>query len=220
MKKSLIGLVAASGTAYLVLAGARLRTWGTRDDEATRDLPSEALMPQPGAALTHAISIDAPPERVWPWIAQLGQDKGGFYSYAWIENLGGAGIVNADHINSDWQDPQPGGLLRLHPSLALEIVRVVPGELFVVSRPVRGGLGFHWIFMLSPQGQGGTRLIVRERYVLPWAPARRVAAVVTVGSAVMSRKMLLGIKERASAPGLQALGSGASAARSDRPPTP
>ncbi len=220
MNKSLIGLAAAGGTAYLVVAAARLRTWGTRGDEATRDLPSEALMPQPGAGLTHAISIDAPPERVWPWIAQLGQNKGGFYSYAWLENLGGAGIVNSDRINAEWQDPQPGGLLRLHPSIALPIVRVVPGELFVVSRPVRGGLGFHWIFMLSPEGEGGTRLVVRERYVVPWAPARTVAAVVTVGSAVMSRRMLLGIKARASAPGPEADGGGASAERSDRSPTP
>ena len=189
----------AAATAYLAVAGARLRTWGTRGDESTRELPGESLMPQPGAALTHAITIDAPPERVWPWVAQLGQDKGGFYSYAWLENLSGAGIVNADHVEPEWQDPQPGDLLRLHPTIALEIVRVVPAELLVVSRPVRAGLGFHWIFLLTPDGRGRTRFLVRERYVVPWAPARRVAAVVTVGSAVMSRRMMLGIKARAEA---------------------
>ncbi len=190
-------LAAAGASASVVVTGSRLRAWGTRGDEATRELPSESLMPQPGAALTHAITIDAPPERVWPWIAQLGQDKGGFYSYAWLENLSGAGIVNADHIEPAWQNPQPGDLLRLHPTVALEIVRVVPHELLVISRPVRAGLGFHWTFLLSPEGQGRTRLLVRERYVVPWAPARKVAAVVTVGSAVMSRRMLLGIKARA-----------------------
>lgn len=185
------------GTAYLAVAGQRLRTWGTRGDEATRSLPSETLMPEPGAALTHAVTIDAPPDQVWPWIAQLGQAKGGFYSYAWLENLGGAGIVNADHIEPAWQDPQPGGQLKLHPNVGLPIAQVVPGELFVVVKPVTLGLGFQWIFMVIPEGSDQTRLLVRERYIVPWAPARMVAKVVVCGSAVMSRKMLLGIKQRA-----------------------
>lgn len=72
-------LLGAGAAAYLLVAGQRLRTWGTRGDEATRPLASEVLMPEPGAALAHAITIDAPPDRVWPWIAQLGQDKGGFW---------------------------------------------------------------------------------------------------------------------------------------------
>lgn len=197
MKKSLGVALLVGGTAYLVVAGQRLRTWGTRGDEATRTLASEVLMPQPGAALTHAITINAHADQVWPWIAQLGQDKGGFYSYAWLENLGGAGIVNADHIEPAWQDPQPGGQLKLHPNVGLPIARVVPGELFVVVKPVVLGVGFQWIFMVIPEGAGQTRLLVRERYVVPWAPARLVAKVVVCGSAVMSRKMLLGIRERA-----------------------
>ncbi len=197
MKKSLGVALLVGGTAYLVVAGQRLRTWGTRGDEATRALASEVLMPQPGAALTHAITINAHADQVWPWIAQLGQDKGGFYSYAWLENLGGAGIVNADHIEPAWQDPQPGGQLKLHPNVGLPIARVVPGELFVVVKPVVLGVGFQWIFMVIPEGAGQTRLLVRERYVVPWAPARLVAKVVVCGSAVMSRKMLLGIRERA-----------------------
>lgn len=197
MKKSLGVTLLVGGTAYLAVAGQWLRTWGTRDDEATRSLASEDLMPEAGAALTHAITIDAPPDQVWPWVAQLGQDKGGFYSYAWLENLSGAGIVNADHIEPAWQHPLPGGQLKLHPTLGLPIAQVVPGERLVVMKPVTLGLGFHWIFMVIPEGAHRTRLLVRERYVVPWAPARMVAKVVVCGSAVMSRKMLLGIRERA-----------------------
>ncbi|CAN5566851.1 hypothetical protein BH23ACT6_BH23ACT6_19940 [soil metagenome] len=179
------------------MAGRRLRSWGTRGDEATRDLPGQALVPGPGAQLTHAIDIEAPPEHVWPWVAQLGQDKGGFYSYAWVENIGGAGIVNAEEINPAWQDPRPGDRLRLHPSLSLEILRVVPGELLMAGRPVSGGLGFQWIFQVSPRGESGSRLLVREKYVAPLAPARWCAHAATVGSSVMSRRMLIGIRDRA-----------------------
>ncbi len=197
MKRSSVVVALVGGAACLAVGGVRLRTWGTRGDEATRTLPGEELMPQPGAALTHAVTIDAPPERVWPWIAQLGSDKGGFYTYAWLENLGGAGVTNADHVEPSWQDPQPGDQLLLHPALALQIARVVSDQLFVAIRPVSAGLGFCWIFVLSPEGEGRTRLLVRERYVVPRAPARMFAAVATCGSAVMSRRMLLGIKARA-----------------------
>ncbi|MGB5951734.1 MAG: SRPBCC family protein [Ornithinimicrobium sp.] len=196
MKTMLRTVVLTAGAAYLAVAGSGLRSWGTRGDETTRDLPGQALVPGPGAQLTQGIDLDASPEEVWPWVAQLGQDKGGFYSYAWLENLSGAGIVNADQINPEWQDPRPGDRLRLHPSVSLEILRVVPGELLVAGRPVALGLGFRWIFQVSPRGSLGSRLLVREKYVVPFAPARLCAHVAIIGSAVMSRRMLLGIRER------------------------
>lgn len=189
------GSVIAATTAYLV--GSRLLSWGTRGAERARALPGEELMPGRGVSLTQAITIAAPPERVWPWIAQLGADRGGFYSYAWIENLGGAQVVNADRIVPAWQHPVAGEELRLHPRLAMPIQRVEPGRLFVAGRPVSRGLGFQWIFVLDPDGPGRSRLLVRERYVVPSAIARTVARVATLGSAVMSQRMLRGIRDRA-----------------------
>lgn len=197
MKKLLGAALLGGGAAYLGLVLGGIRTWGTRGDEATRDLPGETLVRGRGAQLTHAVDIAAPPEDVWPWVAQLGADKGGFYSYAWLENLSGAGIVNAEHIDPRWQDPQPGDALRLHPSVSLEVLRVDPGEVLVVGRPVSRGVGFRWIFQVSPQGGSRSRLLVRERYVVPLAPARWCAHLLTIGSAVMSRRMLIGIRERA-----------------------
>lgn len=191
----LSGLVVSGATAYLV--GSRLRRWGTRGDETARALPGEEMVPGRGVSLTQAIALAAPTDRVWPWIAQLGADKGGFYSYAWIENLGGAQVGNADRIVPDWQHPVAGEELRLHPRLALSIQRVEPGRLFVAGRPVAGGLGFQWIFVLSPDGPGRSRLLVRERYVVPSAIGRAVAAAATLGSAVMSQRMLRGIRDRA-----------------------
>ena len=183
--------------AGVCLISARLRTWGTRGDEAIRELPGHGLVPGPGAQITHAVDIGAPAERVWPWVAQLGQDKGGFYSYAWVENLSGAGIINADTIVPAWQHPRAGDPLRLHPSVSLQVLRVDPGELVVAGREVRGGVGFQWTFWVRPRGENESRLLVRERYVVLPAPARWCAHLVTLGSAVMSRRMLLGIRDRA-----------------------
>ncbi|MCE0485949.1 SRPBCC family protein [Ornithinimicrobium sediminis] len=191
------GAVVASGaTAYLL--STRLRRWGTRGDEATRPLPGEELVPGPAASLTQAVDIAAPPEQVWPWVAQLGQDKGGFYSYAWLENLGGARVTNADHLDPAWQQTQEGDRLRLHPRAALEVQRVVPGRLLVAGHhELLAGLGFQWVFLLTPDGPGRTRLLVRERYVVPLLLPRALAHLATVGSAVMSHRMLRGIRERA-----------------------
>ena len=191
-----LGAAASLGAAGL-LGAARLRTWGTRGDEATGKLAGQGLVPGAGAQLTHAVDIGAPAAHVWPWVAQLGQDKGGFYSYAWLENLSGAGIVNAETIEPAWQHPQAGDLLRLHPAVGLEILRVDPGELLVAGRAVHAGLGFQWTFLVRPRGESGSRLLVRERYVVPLAPARLVAHLLTLGSALMSRRMLLGIRDRA-----------------------
>lgn len=195
MNRLLATALLAAPTAYLVTAP--LRRWGTRGDEVTRPLPGEELVPGPAASLTQAITIDAPPETVRPWVAQLGQDKGGFYSHAWLENLAGAGITNADHINPAWQTTREGDPLRLHPDIALQVQRLVPGALFVAGRrDVVGSLGFQWVFVLTPEGPGRTRLLVRERYVVPWLLPRLAAHLATAGSAVMSQAMLRGIDDR------------------------
>lgn len=191
----LVAIAVAALTAYRVVQP--LRSWGTRDEESASALPGEELVPGPQVSLTQAISIAAPPDQVWPWIAQLGADKGGFYSYSWIENLGGARVVNADRIVPAWQHPVVGAQLWLHPMLALRIQRVEPGELLVAGRPVTGGCGFQWIFVLRADGPGRSRLLVRERYVVPSALGRVAARVAAVGSAVMSQRMLRGIRDRA-----------------------
>lgn len=186
---------AAVATAYLV--GTPLRRWGTRGDEATRALPGEDLVAGRAATLTQAVDIAVPPEQVWPWLVQLGQDKAGFYSYAWLENLGGSGITNADHVDPAWQRTRVGDPLRLHPRIALEVQRLEPERLLVAGRSgLPGGMGFQWVFVLTPQGPG-SRLLVREKYVVPGALPRVMAHLATAGSSVMSQRMLRGIRDRA-----------------------
>ncbi|HMA26843.1 MAG TPA: hypothetical protein VKO62_04340, partial [Solirubrobacterales bacterium] len=80
-----------------------MRSWGVEDEEGTTTEP------------VHAIEVDAPAEQVWPWLAQLGQDRGGFYSYEWLENLAGCRMRNADRIHPEWQHREIGEKVMLHP---------------------------------------------------------------------------------------------------------
>ena len=79
------------------------RNWGATEEEVAMSLPGDELTPPPVEQNTRAITIAAPPEQVWPWLVQMGADRGGFYSYAWLENLFGLKIHNADRIVDDWQ---------------------------------------------------------------------------------------------------------------------
>jgi len=79
----------AATAAYARVVRPWLRTWGTRPGDADKPLAGDETVPDPGVQQTRAITIDAPPEVVWSWPAQLGQDRAGFYSYRWLENLAG-----------------------------------------------------------------------------------------------------------------------------------
>lgn len=81
--------VAAAALLYAFVVRRRLLAWGATPDEVAKPVPGDVFLPEATSACTRAITIGAPPERVWPWVAQIGQGKGGFYSYAWLENLFG-----------------------------------------------------------------------------------------------------------------------------------
>jgi hypothetical protein len=86
-------------TAVLLYAGPVrrwMRSWGARPGEATATVP------------VHAIEVEAPRDAVWPWLAQIGQDRGGFYSYEWLENLAGCRMRNAERIHPEWQPARSG----------------------------------------------------------------------------------------------------------------
>lgn len=98
-----VGCIAVLAILYhLVIRPWHLR-WGTIDDEATRALPGDDFAPESNPPATHAISINASAKEVWPWLVQMGQGRGGFYSYTWLENLIGCQIKNANEIVPDWQ---------------------------------------------------------------------------------------------------------------------
>jgi hypothetical protein len=204
MKRRYVASATLGGAvaAYILLARRRLLGWGAIDDESEERLPGDDLIALPDLVATRAIEIAASAEQVWPWIAQLGQGRGGFYTYDFLENLIGCDIHSADRIVPDWQNVALGDEVKLFPEGPLLVAVLEPRRALVIRGGVPMGSApppydFTWAFVLKEQPDGTTRLLVRERYsyLRRWAPL--LVEPVAVISFVMSQKMLRGIRERA-----------------------
>ena len=98
----------ACGVAYVRVVEPWFRRWGATDDEVTGTLPVDELVEAGTRTTTRAITVQAPIQEVWPWLVQIGQDRAGFYSYTWLENMVGARMRNALSVHPEWQDRFPG----------------------------------------------------------------------------------------------------------------
>jgi hypothetical protein len=183
---ALLGTAAAALYAW-VLRPWHLR-WGAEAGDERRELPGDDLLAEHATQILHAVTIDAPVEEVWPWLAQLGQDRGGFYSYEWLENLAGCDMKNADRIHPEWQHRELGETVHLHPAGGLRVSVFEPGRAF--------GLEGWGTFALEAAGTGRTRLIARGGIPRGVGPAA-YGILMEIPHFLMERRMLLGIKERA-----------------------
>src|SRR6478735_7183287 len=196
--------------AGVVCVGALLRgrylRWGATAGERRQALFGDGLLPQVNQSTTRAITITTPADQVWPWIAQLGQGRGGFYSYDWLENLvAHIDIHNADQIVPEWQDIAVNSEVRLAPQLPLQVAALDVGQALVLRGNVPIGRSappydFTWAFVLLPQPDGNTRLVVRERYAYTHWWAALIVQPAELVSCFMSPEMLRGIKTRAERP--------------------
>lgn len=184
----------------------RLR-WGTVGTEPTDSLQGDELVTDPKWSYTLGMTIAASPEDVWPWIAQIGQSRGGFYSYQTLENIAGCKITNTTEILPDYQHPTVGDEIYLHPTAPPMRIEVAdpPHALVLFGSPAdmaseeSWGMST-WQFVVNPGPDGGSRLLTRGRsdYSPDWksrlAFGRFPIEVITF---VMSRKMMLEIKRLA-----------------------
>ena len=188
------GVAALSAYAFLIRPW-HLR-WGATDEEVNMPLPGDEFVGDPKLNATHAITINAPAADVWPWLVQLGQRRGGFYSYSWLENLVGCDMHNANRIVPEWQDLKVGDEVWLHPKAPpLRVLAIEAGRAIVLEKC--------WSFVLHPIDENTTRLIIRGRgefnpdfkngllNFLLWR------GIFEPAHFIMERKMLLGIKQRA-----------------------
>jgi hypothetical protein len=211
MGRLLLATIVSGAAAYLALGRLLRRSysrWGATDEEVRRTLPGDELVPTPRAQSTWAVTIEAPPERVWPWLVQMGQDRAGFYTYEWFENgLLRLDIHNADRIVPEWQNITVGDRMWFYP----ERYPIKPrsGPRVVAVEPNRALLLCHqvtddattcpetWQFVLEAGGVNATRLMLRARSGP--SPTTWFDILAEPAYFLMTRGMMIGIKRRAEA---------------------
>jgi hypothetical protein len=204
-RKLLLAAVAllAAGLLYSLAVRPWFLRWGATDAELSKPLPGDSLVQGARGSATRAITINAPPERVWPWIVQIGQEKGGFYSYTWLENLFGCRIVNADRIHPEWQSVKPGDGVRLHPAMSpIPVALVDKGHALVLggaTSPDPRIPPVTWAFVVEAAPANTTRLLIRWRARPSTSIADTILNKYMIEPIhfVMERRMMLGIRDRA-----------------------
>lgn len=186
----LVALLALAVGVYRVGIVPWMNGWGATSDEQTRALPGDDLVPSPLSQTTRAVTIQATPEQIWPWLVQLGQGRGGLYSYEALENLVGCDLHNADRIHPEWQDLKVGDIVRFMPDGYMGLPETP--HFTVKAMELNRLLSLYpWVnFVLEPVGPHTTRLIMRER-----VPADGFDA--GPFEFIMIRRLALGVQERA-----------------------
>lgn len=181
--------------AYALVYRPWQRSWGASGSEITETLPGDEIVPRPQWEATRAVQVDARPRDVWPWLVQMGaHPRAGWYSYDWLDNRG---IPSAGEIRPDLQDLAVGDRLPMMAgSSAAFVVESIDAERSLVMSNHEGGGTVTAAFVLRPYGPRGSRLIHRVRFRVP-ANGLAWAAAMDAGDFVMSRRMLLGIRQRA-----------------------
>ena len=190
------------------LARRRFNRWGAAPEEVAGALPGDDLVPAPQLGYTRAIPIEAPPEVVWQWLVQIGQGRGGLYSFDALENLFGCDLHSADALQPELQNLRVGDEIRLAAGAGApfyEVTRLeAPTTLVLLAggpQPTDAGADDRphvtWQWVLRPQSGGlHTRLLVRQRLACPRSQRVLWHLIEPVGF-VMERRMLRGLARRA-----------------------
>jgi pimeloyl-ACP methyl ester carboxylesterase len=204
-------LALAGGYLGVLMVTRRQQHWGATAQEVTQPLPGDDLLPAAKLASTHAITIGAPAEQVWPWLAQMGyQGRAGMYSYDFVERRFGARSI--DRLNPDLAPLVAGDQMPFAPGLPMTVAVADPPHALVLWQVVSAGkvvdpsappadefYGWSWAFVLQPVDATTTRLLTRMRVdyqpASKWAPSFRL--LIEPAHLVMGRRQLLGIRQRA-----------------------
>ena len=191
----LVGILAVIIIMIALLTPAMDR-WGATTSEITAIFPGDEFVPEPASIVNRAITIQAAPEQIYPWIIQLGADKGGMYSYTWLENMIHCPQTNADRIHPEWQNLQVGDLVRMCPEdfgpVPYTVALLNPFSSIVMGHQDNGNWTDVWQFVIQPLPEGASRLILRTRTNLTGG----IWTIIHPGVFIMERAMLVGIKDR------------------------
>ncbi len=198
----LLVLIAYTGT--VIALRPWYSAWGTTRSERQMVMVGDPPIGESHYRIDHAVTINAPVDSVWPWVAQIGQDRAGFYSYDWLERAFGIDIRNANTIIPEWQGRHAGDRIRaVQPSYLGGMFGDDPGWEITAVEPGRSMVLRNWgAFVLEPTGSATTRVHIRTRgrgtptvSGIAFTPAALL--IFEPAHFIMERGMLLGIKTRA-----------------------
>ena len=176
------------------------RQWGATAEEVESDLPGDEIVPSPRGGFNQAITVGVSRDLVWQWVAQIGQDRGGFYSYDFLENIAGCQIHSANDIIPEFEHTPESEGLKMHPTMpSMPLVKIDKPGTLLFGGEIDPETPVSWLFYLEETEDGVTRLTARWRY------GYGSGIVTAIGyrlflqpiACVMQRRMLIGIKNRA-----------------------
>ena len=176
----------------------RYPNWGATDSELTRAMAGDFLIPTPTYSTTLAVTVDARPEQIWPWLVQMGYRRGGLYSYDWLDRLFGfLDRPSADEILPEYQHLSVGDEIPMGRGAGFPVREIAPGRALVLGGKT-GDFEWIWQFGLYPLDPDRTRIVSRNTARLPKTLSWRLfMAALTPAAFLMTRRMLIGLKRRA-----------------------
>jgi hypothetical protein len=175
-----------------------MNRWGATPADRARVMAGDSLLPDPMYSGTTAITVHAPPEHIWPWLVQIGYQRGGLYSYDWLDRLFGfLDRPSATRILPEFQKLAVGDTIPMGQGPSWPVAVVEPRRALVLDMRNMSSFDWVWQFGLYPIDETRTQLVSRScvRPLTLWA--RLFTYVIEPAGFVMTRRMLLGIKQRA-----------------------
>src|SRR5690349_18882187 len=176
-----------------------MNRWSTTPSDRVRVMAGDALLVDPMFSYTTAVTVNAPPEDIWPWLVQMGYQRGGLYSYDWLDRLFGfLDRPSATRILPEFQHLAVGDEIPLGRGPKWPVGAIEPCRALVLDMRNMGGFDWVWQFGLYPIDEKRTRLVSRSdvRPHTVWGRLFTVLAMEPAGF-IMTRRMLLGLKQRA-----------------------
>jgi hypothetical protein len=198
----LLFLMVLSLTTWRLFIYPWANNWGATKAERIMPLPGDEFVPNPTSQSTYGITIWAPAADAWKWLVQIGQDRGGFYSYSFLENRFGADIHNTNEIKPEWRERRAGDIVRLAPPdwfggwakalTQLEVLLVEPNHALYLK-----GWG---AFVLIPAADSSScRFLIRIRVMEEPRTRFLMSVLFDPEHFLMQRRMMMSIKQLAEA---------------------
>jgi hypothetical protein len=187
----------------------RMNQWGATRSDLARVMAGDSLLPDQTYSGTTAVIVNARPEDIWPWLLQIGYQRGGLYSYDWLDRLlGYLDRPSATRILPEFQHLSVGDHIPLGRGPSWPVAILEPNRALVLDMRKMGGLDWVWQFGLYPVDETRTRLVSRSRVRAQAVWARLLTHAIEPAGFLMTRRMLLGLKQRAEELRAESIGEG------------